>query len=147
MVCFADASGAADDKNVHISNVPKSTTQELLFVIFPTALTIQMPKDGREKGSVKRSVHISCTTRLSTNMYKGEGTRNILHCQQLRQLEKDANEAEQQQRRYIIYIEMIIPSASGPAARKKTVNQKKSQEDEQAASRKPTLQLVIKVPE
>lgn len=42
--------GAGEDKNVHISNVPKSTTQELLFVVFPTAYSIQMPRDGKDKG-------------------------------------------------------------------------------------------------
>ncbi|XP_070187105.1 serine/arginine repetitive matrix protein 2-like isoform X2 [Littorina saxatilis] len=44
--------GAGEDKNVHISNVPKSTTQELLFVVFPTAYSIQMPRDGKDKGGV-----------------------------------------------------------------------------------------------
>ncbi|KAL8590134.1 hypothetical protein ACOMHN_010329 [Nucella lapillus] len=42
---------AREDKNVHISNVPKNTTQELLFVVFPTAFSILMPKEGKYKGT------------------------------------------------------------------------------------------------
>lgn len=48
--CFADGSSSGDDKNVHISSVPKGTTQELLLLTFPTSHAIRMPREGSDNG-------------------------------------------------------------------------------------------------
>ncbi|XP_025115471.1 uncharacterized protein LOC112576866 isoform X2 [Pomacea canaliculata] len=47
-----DGSSSGDDKNVHISSVPKGTTQELLLLTFPTSHAIRMPREGSDNGSV-----------------------------------------------------------------------------------------------